>query len=122
MKKPTWKEVDKLAQKLLNVWLPTGRETHAWARAGAWDRDNWRRLARYVLVNYTPIPPTVGNIMAAVDHAAIAKILFKASQRPNPFLSGKRSTAMQEEYGRFYGGKQRKPKSCRLVRGKVVCS
>ena len=46
MKKPTWKEVDKLAQKLLINWLPTGRETHAWARAGAWDRDNWRRFAK----------------------------------------------------------------------------
>ena len=56
MKKSTWKEVDKLAQKLLINWLPTGRETHAWARAGAWDRDNWRRLAKYILTEPVLLP------------------------------------------------------------------
>jgi hypothetical protein len=99
MKKPIRKEVNKLAR----------------AFASKWDRDNWRQLAKYVLVNYTrdddyKMPPYMGE---AAWQAALRR----------------RNLSWWREWYRKAGfdlqqqraSKATKPKSCKLVRGKVVC-
>ena len=111
MTKPTKKRIDEVAKKLLVNWLPGAQESlaGAWKRACEWDKRNWRQLAKFVLTELQPDP-----------HAITAHQMLAQAQRLVRTVRDGRSSAMRRGFEKVHGRKA-KPKSCKLVRGKVVC-
>ena len=92
MKKLTRREIEKVAKRLCSVFWRSNA-TKTW-RFSLW-RDEWRRVAEDVLINYTPIDPTPSNILKVARSSGALKPLERAPKS--------------------------KYKSCRIVDGKVVC-
>jgi hypothetical protein len=106
MAKPTKKQIDELAQKLrVAFFKPRGELMRPWGETTF--ETEWRRVAAYVLENYER-KVTVASIVSKVQ-ADVAKVIKRCKRgAQGDFLTPPVS--------------KKKPKSCRLVNGKVVCS